>query len=600
VYAGSDYSITIKDKNGSLVYTSDSSTEITAELANTTDPAKGDAMSGVKSTLADSVATTQHEVNERTRSVFDWFSATQKADVLARTALIDVSAALQTAITSGADLAFPGGSYAANNLTMSTLGQRLIANGYVKIIKNANGSILTVSGQECELSGILFSGESSTPALTGDNLVVTGANVRLNNCGSKYAYGRALLATGTGLHINGTNGIWQTTDATATGYDIEIGVSGTATLYHHLTDIYTSKATGGIKLIDTGSHSIVGGQFGKLTIAKGTGPAGVNGGMTSSCRILGDITVESSSAIFTGNQFGTIAISFAAGTSLCVIDMSNTFSAGTTITNSGNANNFIQRNLSTGSYAQFTYGVGAWYYQVDLTTGTHWFPSHVRMANNKTLSMRNAANDADLTMMTVNASDNITLGHAVGAAFTNFMAGTGGIYLAVGGAAKWNATNTGQWLPSVDNTQRIGAAGQRLLEIYCSNATINTSDARDKTDIRDSDLGLSFIERLRPVAFRWINGHNEVKVLEPEDTENSIPAVLEITPIPGIRSHYGFLAQEVKQALDAEGVADFAGWTLDDPDDPNSRQGLRYDHLEAPMVRAIQELSERLKRLESL
>ena len=92
---------------------------------------------------------------------------------------------------------------------------------------------------------------------------------------------RALKATGSHVQILGTCGSYTTTDATASGYDIEIGVSGTATLYHQLTGVYTSQATGGILFIDTGSHVINGGQFGKLTIQAGTTPAGVNGGITS-------------------------------------------------------------------------------------------------------------------------------------------------------------------------------------------------------------------------------------------------------------------------------------------------------------------------------
>jgi hypothetical protein len=59
------------------------------------------------------------------------------------------------------------------------------------------------------------------------------------------------------------------------------------------------------------------------------------------------------------------------------------------------------------------------------------------------------------------------------------------------------------------------------------------------------------------------------------------------------------LAQEVKASLDKFGVGDnFAGWTLDDPDDPDSRQGLAYEEFIAPLVKAIQELTDRVKQLE--
>jgi hypothetical protein len=50
--------------------------------------------------------------------------------------------------------------------------------------------------------------------------------------------------------------------------------------------------------------------------------------------------------------------------------------------------------------------------------------------------------------------------------------------------------------------------------------------------------------------------------------------------------------------IDAAGV-DFAGWTLDDPNDPASLQGLRYTEFIGPLVKAVQELSARVEQLEA-
>ena len=43
---------------------------------------------------------------------------------------------------------------------------------------------------------------------------------------------------------------------------------------------------------------------------------------------------------------------------------------------------------------------------------------------------------------------------------------------------------------------------------------------------------------------------------------------------------------------------DFAGHILADPADPQSEQGLRYDAFIAPLVKAVQELAERVAVLE--
>ena len=40
-------------------------------------------------------------------------------------------------------------------------------------------------------------------------------------------------------------------------------------------------------------------------------------------------------------------------------------------------------------------------------------------------------------------------------------------------------------------------------------------------------------------------------------------------------------------------------WCLDDSQDPNSRQSLRYEEIIAPLVKAVQELSNKIKTLET-
>ena len=60
--------------------------------------------------------------------------------------------------------------------------------------------------------------------------------------------------------------------------------------------------------------------------------------------------------------------------------------------------------------------------------------------------------------------------------------------------------------------------------------------------------------------------------------------------------HYGLLAQEVQAAL---GGRDFGGHVLADPDDAQSEQGLRYDGFIAPLIRAVQELADRVAALQA-
>ena len=123
--------------------------------------------------------------------------------------------------------------------------------------------------------------------------------------------------------------------------------------------------------------------------------------------------------------------------------------------------------------------------------------------------------------------------------------------------------------PATDNTISLGAAGARWSSIWSATGTIQTSDAREKTDIAPSDLGLDFILALRPVQYRYRDGR---------------------------RTHHGLLAQDVATALAGR---NFAGHVLAEPSDPDSAQGLRYDAFIAPLIAAVQELTRRVEQLEA-
>jgi hypothetical protein len=158
------------------------------------------------------------------------------------------------------------------------------------------------------------------------------------------------------------------------------------------------------------------------------------------------------------------------------------------------------------------------------------------------------------------------------------------------------------WYPFLDAESDIGTTTYKWRYIRSNNGTIQTSDIRKKTNIENSDLGLNFINLLRPVKY---NNKYDPKI--PKFDESGQPIlddkgdrIFEIgQEYTGSRNHYGFIAQEVKQALDSIGVGDnFSGWALDDIDNPNSYQGLSYDKFIAPMAKSIQELSNMVESLQ--
>jgi hypothetical protein len=173
-------------------------------------------------------------------------------------------------------------------------------------------------------------------------------------------------------------------------------------------------------------------------------------------------------------------------------------------------------------------------------------------------------------------------------------AGSGGLYIRTGpgttGGTNGLYLNSGGSLfgPGADIATSLGGSSNKWTTVYAQTATINTSDARQKTNITPSSLGLEFINKLNPVSYKWISGQGTL-----DDNGNNVSVR------PGSRIFYGFLAQEVKKTLDDLAVPDFAGWTLDDVNNPDSAQGLRYTEFIAPMVKSIQELSAKNSDLES-
>jgi hypothetical protein len=117
-------------------------------------------------------------------------------------------------------------------------------------------------------------------------------------------------------------------------------------------------------------------------------------------------------------------------------------------------------------------------------------------------------------------------------------------------------------------------------DVYTHDGGVHTSDEKLKKDIVTSTLGLDFICKLNPIAFKWKNR---------------------------VRTHYGFSAQEVGKVLSEMGIStnDFAGYIhvpalepMGDFEGSPETWGLRYTEFIAPMAMAIQELKEKITDLE--
>ena len=122
-------------------------------------------------------------------------------------------------------------------------------------------------------------------------------------------------------------------------------------------------------------------------------------------------------------------------------------------------------------------------------------------------------------------------------------------------------------LPSANNTYNLGSSSYRWGTLYASNAT-NTSDRNEKNTIKESDLGLDFICKLKPVSYKW-------NQKEGEDLDT--------------KTHYGLISQDVEEAVIETGktLDDFGA--IDKPE--GDAMGLSYNEFISPLVKAVQELS---------
>lgn len=167
---------------------------------------------------------------------------------------------------------------------------------------------------------------------------------------------------------------------------------------------------------------------------------------------------------------------------------------------------------------------------------------------------------------------------------------------------------SGNIVPSTDDWFDLGTTNFKWDDVYATNGTIITSDRDLKTDIRSSSLGIDFINSLKPVSYKFINGNSG-------------------------RTHYGLIAQEVEEVLNNNkvNISDFAGLTISNRqipkdvveehkildhelkerteyitktilvDDPNKKYnyGLRYNEFISPIIKAVQQLSQKLEELEN-
>jgi hypothetical protein len=136
--------------------------------------------------------------------------------------------------------------------------------------------------------------------------------------------------------------------------------------------------------------------------------------------------------------------------------------------------------------------------------------------------------------------------------------------------------------------------GDSTTTTYAYGAVQNRSDIRDKTDIRDTQLGLDFINKLRPVDYKWDyrDAYREI------DENGNVINLPKDGSKKRNRYHHGLIAQEVKEIADMLGL-DFGGYQDHSIEGGNDVLSIGYIELIAPMIKAIQQLSAEISELKT-
>ena len=152
--------------------------------------------------------------------------------------------------------------------------------------------------------------------------------------------------------------------------------------------------------------------------------------------------------------------------------------------------------------------------------------------------------------------------------------GNGGVELYEDNVIKFKTYGSGAMCyghlrPGDDDTYDLGINGAKWDDVYATNGTIQTSDRNEKNTIVDSDLGLSFVNKLKPVSYKF-NGKT--------------------------RTHYGLISQDIETVLSDIGKpsSGFAGFIKED-----DSYGLRYNEFISPLIKAVQELSAEVETLKT-
>jgi len=213
----------------------------------------------------------------------------------------------------------------------------------------------------------------------------------------------------------------------------------------------------------------------------------------------------------------------------------------------------------------------------EYNTGVDWY-TMVGLRGGATISTTGLG----ALSITSSAGQSITMNASTGKVYSTsdiFISSTSdsidtttGALITLGGAGISGRITVGGGInPGDDDNIDLGATDKRWKNIYLVNAPDVSSDIRLKKEIQESELGLDFVNLLKPVSWVWKNKEENTR-------------------------HFGFIAQDTLKLIQGTRYSNDVtrkqmNSSIVSYDQSSDRYGIRYTELIAPIVKAIQDLS---------